>query len=205
MKNWNKNAVVLFVILALTFFTAGCSKKGAPSEQPPKQSTPPPQSGTESKKEYSPAKSKTEKEAVPDKEAIYEAPSSGIVGIENASMRPSSNATYSVTYKKDDGKVDFVLRVEDLNWTEKWGKPGMPVVIDEVVGKAGLCENADEARTNLARVQIKKDRNGAGIVYFDQTKPFRGVKRFYIRRSMQGYELDPVSLEALGFGVKGKQ
>lgn len=41
MKNWNKNATVLFVVLALTFFTAGCRKKGAPSEQPPKESATP--------------------------------------------------------------------------------------------------------------------------------------------------------------------
>jgi len=39
MKSWNKNATVMFVVLALTFFTAGCRKKGAPSEQPPKEST----------------------------------------------------------------------------------------------------------------------------------------------------------------------
>jgi len=32
MKNWNKNVTMLFVILALAFFTVGCRKKGSPSE-----------------------------------------------------------------------------------------------------------------------------------------------------------------------------
>ncbi len=33
MKKWNKNVTVLFVIFALTLFTAGCRKKGPPSER----------------------------------------------------------------------------------------------------------------------------------------------------------------------------
>jgi hypothetical protein len=40
MKNGNGNAIMLFVIVAHTFFTAGCRKKAAPSEQPHKESTP---------------------------------------------------------------------------------------------------------------------------------------------------------------------
>lgn len=131
-------------------------------------------------------------------EAVFEAPSSGIIGVENASMRPSSNATAYVTYEKDDGTVEFALRVEDVNWTEQWGKRGTPVVVSNVVGKAGVGVNREDAKANLSSLQTKKDRNGAGIVYFDQTTPFRGIKRFYLRRSMSGYELYPVSLQTLG-------
>jgi hypothetical protein len=71
------------------------------------------------------------------------------------------------------------------------------LVVSDVVGMAGIGNDREAARANLSTLKTKKDRNGAGIVYFDQTKPFRGVKRFYARRVMSRYELYPISLEAI--------
>jgi len=168
----------LTALLVLATLLAGCSKKPKPEQT------------------QAPAPQSQQKEAQEDhsQEAIYEAPSSGIVGVEYASMRPSSNATAYITYEKDD----LVLCVEDTNWTEQWGKRGTPVVVSNVVGKAGVGANREDARASLSPLQTKKDRNRAGIVYFDQETPFRGVKRFYLRRSMTGYELYPISLQSVG-------
>lgn len=169
------------VLLVLVIQLLGCSKE-TPKEE--RDSSAPQVKGTQT-------------HADAGQEPIYEAPVSGIIAIQGASMRPSSNASAFMTYEKEDGTVDFVLRVENTNWTEARGNEESPLVVSDVVGMAGVGADRDAARANLSPLNTKKDRNGAGIVYFDQATPFRGVQRFYVRRAMGRYELYPVSLEAI--------
>jgi hypothetical protein len=177
-------AITVSLILAIQLL--GCSQKAGKAE--------PNSSAAQA--------DQTQVRADASQEPVYETPSSGIIGIQGASMRPSSNASAFMTYEKEDGTVDFVLRVESANWTEARGEEDSPLVVSDVVGMAGVGEDPDAARANLSTLKTKKDRNGSGIIYFDQATPFRGVDRFYIRRAMGRYELYPASLKAINSEAK---
>jgi hypothetical protein len=86
-----------------------------------------------------------------------------------------------------------------VNWTEAVAGRGSPVVISDVVGKAGVGATAEEAKEKLTPLKTKKDKSGTTQVYFEQEKPFRGVRVFHLELQSGNAQLADDTLVDLKF------
>jgi hypothetical protein len=73
------------------------------------------------------------------------------------------------------------------------------ITYTKVGGKAGVGISEEEAKANLSPIQIGKDPSGKSLLFFEQKKPYRGVRRIYLD-AFSGLRLHPAmdSIFAIG-------
>jgi hypothetical protein len=119
---------------------------------------------------------------------------------EVAAAKPDGKPTSCLTYTKNDGMIYCVLCTSGLNWTESVKEQGTPIVISDVVGKAGVGATKEEAKANLTDVRTRKSSLGKTLVYIDQKRPFKDVKVLYLDLDFnRGVELTYETLKEVKF------